>query len=538
MNLKLLRSLPSEWKTHALIWRNKEKIETISLDDLYNNLKIYEPELIGSSSISQNPQNVAFVSSNNTNSNSSTNEADNTAYGVSAAHTQSNPTSGDNLSDAVIYAFLASQPNSPQLAREYLKQIDPDLEEMDLQWEMAILTIRARRFIKRIGKCRAPRNQENRGRENSRRTMTVETPIENALVSQDGIGGSSSSDSEVDSCSKSCVKAYATLKEQYDSLSSDYKKSEFNLVSYKASLESVEARLAHYKKNEVVFEESINVLNLEVKLKDSALVENKRKLEKAEKERDELKLTLEKFQNSSKSLNNLLESQVCDKFKTRLGYNAASSTATSSTAASPTVESFVNSSEMLENQEYNKSKSDKGYHAVPPPYTWNFILSKPDLMFMDEIVKIESKTIRKNSFRPPVIEDWNSDDDSEVEFIPNVEDKTVSPSTENIKFVKSARETVEKVNTVRVKDTTARDRAVVSENKGKEANAIKASACWVWKAKNSSNPQQKEYREKGVIDSGCSRNMTGNKCYLTEYEDYNGLVKVEFLEKVKSKQEH
>ncbi|GJU08065.1 hypothetical protein Tco_1124495 [Tanacetum coccineum] len=49
----------------------------------------------------------------NSNSNSSTNEADNTAFGVSAAHTQSNPTSGDNLSDALICAFLASQPNSP-----------------------------------------------------------------------------------------------------------------------------------------------------------------------------------------------------------------------------------------------------------------------------------------------------------------------------------------------------------------------------------------------------------------------------------------
>ncbi|GJW54004.1 hypothetical protein Tco_0098089 [Tanacetum coccineum] len=134
MNLKLLRSLPSEWKTHALIWRNKQEIETISLDDLYNNLKIYEPEISGSSSTSQNPQNVAFVSSNSTNSNSSTNEADNTAYGVSAAHTQSNPTSRDNLSDAVICAFLASQPNSPQMSREDLEQIDPDdLEEMDLQ---------------------------------------------------------------------------------------------------------------------------------------------------------------------------------------------------------------------------------------------------------------------------------------------------------------------------------------------------------------------------------------------------------------------
>ncbi|GJT01201.1 hypothetical protein Tco_0822370 [Tanacetum coccineum] len=113
MNIKLLRSLPSEWKTHASIWKNKKEIETISLDDLYNNLKIYEPKLAGSSSISQNPQNVAFVSSNSTNSNSSTNEADNTTYGVSAAHTQTAPISRDNLSDAVICAFLASQPNSP-----------------------------------------------------------------------------------------------------------------------------------------------------------------------------------------------------------------------------------------------------------------------------------------------------------------------------------------------------------------------------------------------------------------------------------------
>ncbi|GKD83306.1 hypothetical protein Tco_1350145, partial [Tanacetum coccineum] len=105
-------------KTHALIWRNKVEIETISLDDLYNNLKIYEPKLLGSSSTSQNPQNVAFVSSNSNNSNINTNEA---TYGVSAAYTQGNTvnsTSVDNLSDVVIYAFLTSQPNSPQLAQE------------------------------------------------------------------------------------------------------------------------------------------------------------------------------------------------------------------------------------------------------------------------------------------------------------------------------------------------------------------------------------------------------------------------------------
>ncbi|GJU94980.1 ribonuclease H-like domain-containing protein [Tanacetum coccineum] len=482
----LLMALPNKDQL-----KNKVEIETISLDDLYNNLKIYKPELTCSSRTSENSQNVAFVS-NSTNNTNNTNKADNTAHGVSTTHTQGNgvnSTSLDNLCDAVICAFLASQPNSPQLSQEDLEQLHPDdLEEMDLQWEMAMLTIRARRFIKRTGRkldingqrvgfdkskvecynchkhghfareCRFPRNQENRGRENNRRTVTVETPTENALVAQDGIGGydwsyqaeeehptnfalmahtssgsSSSSDSEVDSCSKSCVKAYATLKEQYDSLSSDYKKSQFNLVSYKAGLESVEARLAHYKKNEVVFEESINVLNLEVKLRDNALVENKKKLEKAEKERDELKLTLEKFQNSSKSLNNLLESQVIDKFKTRLGYNA-----TSSTAASPAAESFVNSSE-IENIDVVTVVTPSNVKKVESNHESINVKNNGDT--------VEPKTARNNSFRPPVIECWNFDDDSKVEFIPNVKDKTVRPSTEKIKFVKSARETVEKVET-------------------------------------------------------------------------------------------
>nr|GEU33112.1 ribonuclease H-like domain-containing protein [Tanacetum cinerariifolium] len=85
MNLKLLTSLPSEWKTRALIWRNKAKLETISMDDLYNNLKKYKPEISRSPNTNQNPQNMAFVSLNST---SNTNEADTTASGVSTSHTQ------------------------------------------------------------------------------------------------------------------------------------------------------------------------------------------------------------------------------------------------------------------------------------------------------------------------------------------------------------------------------------------------------------------------------------------------------------------
>ncbi|GJS29531.1 hypothetical protein Tco_0490151 [Tanacetum coccineum] len=127
-----------EWNTHTIVWRNKPEIDTLSLDDLYSNLKIYEPEVKGTTILSTNTQNVAFVSLNST---SSTNGAVNTAHGVTTASTQATDvksTTIDNLSDAVICAFFASQSNSPQLNNEDLQQINPnDLEEMDLRWRMA-----------------------------------------------------------------------------------------------------------------------------------------------------------------------------------------------------------------------------------------------------------------------------------------------------------------------------------------------------------------------------------------------------------------
>ncbi|GKF84495.1 hypothetical protein Tco_0249393, partial [Tanacetum coccineum] len=133
VNQKFLRSLSPKWNTHTIVLRNKPEIDTLSLDDLYNNLKIYETEVKGTSSSSTNRQNIAFVSSNST---GSTNGATNTAHGATTTRTQAtavNSTTIDNLSDAVICAFFASQPNSLQLDNEDLQQIHPDdLEEMDL----------------------------------------------------------------------------------------------------------------------------------------------------------------------------------------------------------------------------------------------------------------------------------------------------------------------------------------------------------------------------------------------------------------------
>nr|GEW65771.1 hypothetical protein [Tanacetum cinerariifolium] len=200
----------------------------MSMDDFYNNLKVYEPEVKGMSSSCSSTQNMAFVSYSNNNT-SSTNRAVNTTQAVSTAHevstanTQVNVTyfiNIDNLSDAVICAFFTSQPNSPQLVHEDLQQIYPyDMEKMDLRWQMAMLTMRARWFLKNIGRkltingneticfdkskvecynchkrghfakeCRASRNQDNKNKEWSRRSVHVETSTSTALVSCDSLG--------------------------------------------------------------------------------------------------------------------------------------------------------------------------------------------------------------------------------------------------------------------------------------------------------------------------------------------------------------
>nr|GEX41350.1 ribonuclease H-like domain-containing protein [Tanacetum cinerariifolium] len=153
VNLKFLHSLPSEWKTHTLIWRNKTDLEDKSLDDLFNSLKIYESEVKHSSSLGTESHNLAFVSSTPTDG---TNDSVSATVNVSAVGIKlsaSTLPNLDSLSNAVIYSFFASQSSSPWLDNEDLKQIDvDDLEEMDLKWQMAMLIMRARRFLQKTSR--------------------------------------------------------------------------------------------------------------------------------------------------------------------------------------------------------------------------------------------------------------------------------------------------------------------------------------------------------------------------------------------------
>ncbi|GJT17228.1 hypothetical protein Tco_0875934 [Tanacetum coccineum] len=246
-NFDRVQKLISQLEIHGeSISHEDPEIDTLSLDDLYNNLKIYEPEVKGTSSISTNTQNVAFVSSNST---SSTNGAVNTAHGATTASTQAtavNLTTIDNLSDAVICAFFANG-YAKNEGKEILKE----------HWKEVFCECTG---IQGTKKTRIGRTQE--GLCQWRQLLLIIGVCEGVPC-----------------------------------------------------LESVEARLLVYKKNESVYEEEVKVLKYEIHLREVAITELRRKLELAKKEKDEIQLTVENFENSSKSLSKLIDCQIVDKCK-------------------------------------------------------------------------------------------------------------------------------------------------------------------------------------------------------------------------------
>ncbi|GKE52940.1 putative reverse transcriptase domain-containing protein, partial [Tanacetum coccineum] len=229
-NQKFLRALPSSWNNVSLIMRNKTSIDDLDIDDLYNNLKVFEADIKGSSGSSLNSHNVAFLSAEDTSSNNDVNTAN--SISTVLGHNSQGQASSSSYTDDIMFSFFANQSNSPQLDDEDLEQIDHDnLEETDLKWQVAMLSMRVKRFYKKTGRklifngkepvgfdktkvecfnchirghfareCKATRNQGNRNgdagyrsRDNTRRTVPVETSDslviqDNALIMQDGLG--------------------------------------------------------------------------------------------------------------------------------------------------------------------------------------------------------------------------------------------------------------------------------------------------------------------------------------------------------------
>ncbi|GJY20856.1 reverse transcriptase domain-containing protein [Tanacetum coccineum] len=188
LNQKFLSSLAPEWLMYTIVWRNKTDLDTMSLDNVYNYLKVYEPEI--QKNDGSNSQNIALISSSNISSRKG------------KVPTASVPTASIHVSTVSTNVIDKD-----------------DIEEMDIKWNMALLSMRADRFWKKTGKnitiqgsdvagfdksnvecfnchkmghfareCRALRSQDRGKRESYRKDPKVEETAPKALMAIDGIG--------------------------------------------------------------------------------------------------------------------------------------------------------------------------------------------------------------------------------------------------------------------------------------------------------------------------------------------------------------
>ncbi|GJV51069.1 ribonuclease H-like domain-containing protein [Tanacetum coccineum] len=201
--------------------RNKPDIDEIDIDDLYNNLRVYEDEMKRSSSSTSTSQNLAFLSSENT---SSTNEVSTASgdFGVSTAGGISQVSTTPCAHD-VACSFFAQPTTSPQLENEDFQQIDEDdLEELDLRWQALVA-------------------QDGLGGYDWSNDFEVEL-VNYALMAISSSSSSSSSDNEVQKCSKQCLESFKTLQKNYDSEREKHSRARLRNSGY-SSLESLNARI-------------------------------------------------------------------------------------------------------------------------------------------------------------------------------------------------------------------------------------------------------------------------------------------------------
>ncbi|GJV12589.1 ribonuclease H-like domain-containing protein [Tanacetum coccineum] len=339
--------------------------------------------------------------------------------------------------------------------------------------------------------CRVPRSKDNRSwnQGNSSKTVRIEDASEKAMCAIDGGGFDWSdmaedeiqanmalmafSDSEV-SCSKSCVLKYEALKKQYDDLLVKLDDTAFKASTYKRGLSILEAQVVKYKESEVLFSEEIALLKRSVGHKDYLMGLVKTELEKVKEEKEGVEFKLAKFEKSSKDLDDLLASQVTDKSKKGFGYNAVPSPhplilnrPTPLDLSYSGLEEFQqpeinwygprdSSSKPTNvcNRESNNSKEniDDSLTQQPKSVTESSTAVptlKVDTKWKEKFfnhannVRLEEPKKASENTDAPIIEDWVSDDEEEVESTPKVEKKIPTATKEaSVNTVKPSRRTV------------------------------------------------------------------------------------------------
>ncbi|GKE62248.1 hypothetical protein Tco_1512615, partial [Tanacetum coccineum] len=131
----------------------------------------------------------------------------------------------------------------------------------------------------------------------------------------------SGSDTEVISCSKECKESYAKLKKLYDEQREQLGDASIEIQAYTQALKKVEAQLVAYLKNQLWYEEKIRFMKIDLDDKTDVITYHKKLLAEVKKEKEELKVRVKSWQNSSEGLKILLNSQMSVKDKTGLGFS-------------------------------------------------------------------------------------------------------------------------------------------------------------------------------------------------------------------------
>ncbi|GKB41277.1 ribonuclease H-like domain-containing protein, partial [Tanacetum coccineum] len=311
--------------------RTNPGVDSLSFDDLYNNLRVFESDVKGSIASSSSTQNVAFVSENT----SSTNGVS-TAYGVSNS-------SGHNsqYEHTSSYSLLANQSSCPQLDHEDFEQLDEfDLEEMDLKWQVDMISMRMKKFYKKTD----PRGIKIVGGEKIR-TLGIRIKKMGEDLAQ-------------------------TQREQLGDAS-------IEIQAYTQALKKVEAQLVAHQQSQLWYEKKIRFMKVDLDDKTDVLTYHKKLLAEAKKEKEDLKAKVEKWHNSSKNLNILLNSQMSAKDKAGLGYGNQMNKSVLSYENEVFQSVFVSRTSDIEDSLVNDRYAE-GMHAVPPPMTGIYIPSGPD----------------------------------------------------------------------------------------------------------------------------------------------------------------
>ncbi|GJR79190.1 hypothetical protein Tco_0149975 [Tanacetum coccineum] len=355
LNLNFLSSLPPEWNKHVVVWMNKPEVETMSINDLYNNFKIIEQKVKKTVGTSSGGQNLAFMTAP---SSRSTNDANTACLQVNAASPSVNAASPQvctvNVSDNTVYAFMVENPNGSNVLHQDLEQIhEDDLEVIDLKWQLSLLSVKAKKYYQRTGKkifinandiagydkskvecynfhklgnfareCRAPRSKEGqfRNQDNTRKQGNNEDTSSKEMLAIDGVGFDWSDMVEEQVQTNIALMAFSDS--ECDDLLVKLNESEFKAATYKRGLATLEDQIITYKTNEVLFSEEVAVLKREVGCKNYEINVLKSELEKVKQEKDGIDFKIEKFDKASKELDQLLGSQITDKSKKGLGYSA------------------------------------------------------------------------------------------------------------------------------------------------------------------------------------------------------------------------